>query len=67
MAISKTRTSSFRISGSDGKVVQYMPGFNGTFYNTTLPYYWNTANARPCYNTAIIAASDFNQGDDVYR
>lgn len=33
-----TSKSSFRIGGSDGKVVEYMPGFNETFYNSTLPY-----------------------------
>jgi hypothetical protein len=33
-----TSKSSFRIGGSNGKVVEYMPGFNETFYNSTLPY-----------------------------
>jgi hypothetical protein len=33
-----TSKSSFRISGSGSEIVQYMPGFNETFYNSTLPY-----------------------------
>ena len=46
-----TSKSSFRIDGSDGKVVQYKPGFNETFYNSTLPYCFAVPSGS-CYNSA---------------
>jgi len=46
-----TSKSPFRIGGSDGKVVQYVPGFNETFYNSTLPYCF-AVQSGSCYNTA---------------
>ena len=46
-----TSKSSFRIGGSDGKVVQYRPGFNETFYNSTLPYCF-AVQGGSCYNSA---------------
>ncbi|HJT48628.1 MAG TPA: hypothetical protein VJ729_10650 [Nitrososphaeraceae archaeon] len=46
-----TSKSSFRIGGSDGKIVQYKPGFNETFYNSTLPYCF-AVQSGSCYNSA---------------
>ena len=46
-----TSKSSFRIGGSDGKVVQYMPGFNETFYNSTLPYCFAVTSGT-CYDSS---------------
>jgi hypothetical protein len=46
-----TSKSSFRIGGSDGKVVQYMPGFNETFYNSTLPYCFAVTSGS-CYDSS---------------
>ena len=42
--------SSFRISGSDGKVVEYGPGFNETFYNSALPYCYAVTSGS-CYDS----------------
>ena len=46
-----TSKSSFRIGGSNGKVVQYMPGFNETFYNSTLPYCFAVLRGS-CYDSS---------------
>ena len=46
-----TSESSFRIGGSDGKVVEYMPGFNETFYNSTLPYCFAVLRGS-CYDSS---------------
>lgn len=46
-----TSKSSFRIGGSDGKVVEYMPGFNETFYNSTLPYCFAVLRGS-CYDSS---------------
>jgi hypothetical protein len=43
--------SSFRIGGSDGKVVEYRPGFNETFYNSTLPYCF-AVQSGSCYDSS---------------
>ena len=43
--------SSFSIGGSDGKVARYIPGFNETFYNSTLPYCFSVQSGS-CYNSA---------------
>ena len=46
-----TSKSSFRISGSDGQVVKYKPGFNETFYNSTLPYCYAVTTGT-CYDSS---------------
>jgi hypothetical protein len=46
-----TSKSSFRIGGSNSKVVEFRPGFNETFYNSTLPYCFAVPSGS-CYNTA---------------
>jgi len=46
-----TSKSSFRIGGSDGQVVKYKPGFNETFYNSTLPYCYAVTTGT-CYDSS---------------
>ncbi|MFL6378127.1 MAG: hypothetical protein ACJ71G_01225 [Nitrososphaeraceae archaeon] len=46
-----TSKSSFRISGSGSRIVQYMPGFNETFYNSTLPYCFAVTSGS-CYDSS---------------
>ena len=41
---------SFRIDGSK-KIVEYMPGFNDTFYNSTLPYCYAVTSGS-CYDNS---------------
>ncbi len=37
--------------GSDGKVVEHRPGFNETFYNSTLPYCF-AVQSGSCYDSS---------------
>ena len=46
-----TSKSAFSIGGSDGKVVEYKPGFNETFYNSTLPYCF-AVQSGSCYDSS---------------
>jgi len=46
-----TSKSPFRITGSDGQVVKYKPGFNETFYNSTLPYCF-AIQSGSCYDSS---------------
>jgi hypothetical protein len=47
-----TSKSLFHSSGShSSKIIEYMPGFNDTFYNSTLPYCFAVTSGS-CYDTS---------------
>ena len=43
--------SVFSIGGTSNKVVEYRPGFNETFYNSTLPYCYAVTSGS-CYDSS---------------
>jgi hypothetical protein len=46
-----TSKSSFHIGDGHRKIVEYMPGFNETFYNSTLPYCFAVTSGS-CYDSS---------------
>ena len=46
-----TSKSSFRIGDDHRKIVEYVPGFNETFYNSTLPYCF-AVQSGSCYDSS---------------
>jgi hypothetical protein len=46
-------------SGSSSKIIEYMPGFNDTSYNSTLPYCFAVTSGS-CYDTNVYKREILN-------